>query len=116
MTENEIEQLAIDLLKSQGYEYINGPEIALDGASAERLSFEKVVLKDRLESAVRRINTDIPIDVQQDVIKEVLQTKDSLLINSEGESLNFKRVYNKNMVGNKRKQFKKLFQSRFVMF
>lgn len=30
MTENEIELLALDLLKGQGYEYINGVDIAPD--------------------------------------------------------------------------------------
>ena len=36
MTENEIDLHTLDLLQSQGYEYINGTEIAPDGASAER--------------------------------------------------------------------------------
>ena len=84
LTENEIELHALDLLQSQGYEYINGTDIAPDGASAERPSFEEVILKARLESAVRRINTGIPIDAQQDAIKEVLRiASPDLLANNE---------------------------------
>lgn len=84
MTENEIELLALDLLQGQGYEYINGTEIAPDSVSPERQTFEEVILRDRLESAVRRINMHIPIDAQQDAIKEVLRiASPDLLVNNE---------------------------------
>lgn len=84
MTENEIELLALDLLKGQGYEYINGVDIAPDSASAERHTFEEVVLKERLEKAVRRINIGIPPDAQQDAIKQVMRiASPDLLANNE---------------------------------
>lgn len=73
MTENEIEQLAIALLEHQGYTYVNGVQLAPDAGDMERNSFEDVVLKQRLENAVRRINPTIPIDAQQDAIKHVLR-------------------------------------------
>lgn len=84
MTENEIELLALDLLQGQGYEYINGVDIAPDSASAERHTFEEVILKERLEKAVRRINIGIPADAQQDAIKQVLRiASPDLLANNE---------------------------------
>lgn len=73
MTENEIEQLAIQLLEHQGYTYINGVQLAPDAGDQERTSFEEVVLKQRLENAVRRINPSIPIDAQQDAVKQILR-------------------------------------------
>lgn len=73
MTENEIEQLAITLLKHQGYNYINGVHLAPDAGNLERTSFEEVVLKQRLENAVRRINPNIPVDAQQDAVKQILR-------------------------------------------
>src|SRR5690554_1084285 len=73
MTENEIEQLAIGLLQNQDYQYINGVDIAPDSASAERQTFEEVILKERLDNAVRRINPSIPNDAQQDAIKQILR-------------------------------------------
>ncbi|MFV0174358.1 type I restriction endonuclease subunit R [Empedobacter falsenii] len=73
MTENEIEQLAIALLEHQGYTYINGVQLAPDAAYMERTSFEEVVLKQRLENAVRRINSTIPLDAQQDAVKQILR-------------------------------------------
>ncbi|MCC2591622.1 type I restriction endonuclease subunit R [Chryseobacterium sp. MFBS3-17] len=73
MTENEIEKLAIELLEHQGYTYINGVQLAPDAGDLERTSFEEVVLKQRLENAVRRINPNIPVDVQQDAVKQILR-------------------------------------------
>ncbi|MFV0156110.1 type I restriction endonuclease subunit R [Empedobacter falsenii] len=73
MTENEIEQLAIALLEHQGYSYINGVQLAPDAGDLERTSFEEVVLKQRLENAVRRINPNIPVDAQQDAVKQILR-------------------------------------------
>lgn len=73
MTENEIEQLAIALLEHQGYSYINGVHLAPDAGDLERTSFEEVVLKQRLENAVRRINPTIPLDAQQDAVKQILR-------------------------------------------
>lgn len=73
MTENEIEQLAIQLLEHQGYTYINGVHLAPDAGDMERTSFEEVVLKQRLENAVRRINPNIPVDAQQDAVKQILR-------------------------------------------
>lgn len=73
MTENEIEKLAIALLEHQGYSYINGVHLAPDAGDLERTSFEEVVLKQRLENAVRRINPNIPIDAQQDAVKQILR-------------------------------------------
>lgn len=73
MTENEIEQLAIALLEHQGYTYINGVQLAPDAGGTERISFEEVVLKQRLENAVRRINSTIPLDAQQDAVKQILR-------------------------------------------
>lgn len=84
MTENEIELLALDLLQDQGYEYINGVDIAPESPSAERQTFEEVILKERLEKAVSRINIGIPLDAQQDAIKQVLRiASPDLLANNE---------------------------------
>lgn len=73
MTENEIEKLAIALLEQQGYTYINGVHLAPDAPDSERTTFEEVVLKQRLENAVRRINPMIPLDAQQDAVKQILR-------------------------------------------
>ncbi|HEX6981292.1 MAG TPA: type I restriction endonuclease subunit R [Balneolaceae bacterium] len=71
INENAIEEFAIELLQKLGYQYIYGPEIAPDGERPERKGFEEVVLSERLEEAVRRINPGVPLTAIQEALKEV---------------------------------------------
>ena len=71
ITENHIEQLAIERLEELGYNYIYAPDIASDSDAPERNSFEQVLLLNRLQKAVRRINYDLPIDAQDEAINAV---------------------------------------------
>ena len=72
ITEDAIEQLAIELLIKQGYSYIHGAELAPDTDRPERASFGDVILEGRLREAVARINPAIPVDAQEQAVKEVL--------------------------------------------
>ncbi len=84
ITENHIELLAIQRLESLGYHYLYGPDIALDGHSPERETFEQVLLLNRLKTAVRKINTGIPADAQNEAIKEIQRiASPELLANNE---------------------------------
>jgi type I restriction enzyme R subunit len=79
--ESEIEKFAIELLEQQGYEYVYAPDIAPDSESApERKSFEDVVLIERLQKAVGRINPDIPPDKRDEAIKQILRLNSPELI------------------------------------
>ena len=71
INENAIEQLAIECLEALGYTYIYAPTIAPDSGTPERASFEQVLLVERLQKAVRRINPDLPIATQNEAVKEV---------------------------------------------
>ncbi len=70
LTENTIENFAIELLKKLGYDYFYAPDIAPDGEKPERTSYEDVLLVERLQNAIRRINPNIPIDSQKKTLKE----------------------------------------------
>lgn len=84
ITENAIEQLTIERLEQLGYSYIYAPNIAPDSSAPERDSFEQVILRGRLEKAVRRINHTIPIDAQNEAIKEIQRiASPELLANNE---------------------------------
>lgn len=48
----------------------------------ERISFEDVVLKQRLKNAVSRINTTIPIDTQNDAVKHILRIASPDILNN----------------------------------
>jgi type I restriction enzyme R subunit len=66
MSESHIEQAALDILGNMGYETLFGPDIAPDGRTPERKSYKDVVLTERLERVIDRLNPSIPKDAQED--------------------------------------------------
>ncbi|MCK9402304.1 MAG: hypothetical protein M0Q26_02795 [Chitinophagaceae bacterium] len=54
ITENIIEESAIEILQSQGWEYANGKEISPEGLFCERENYSQIVLVSRLY--IRRHN------------------------------------------------------------
>ena len=80
ITENTIEEFAIELLEHLGYQYIYAPEIAHDGDSPERTSYEDVLLTGRLQEAICRINSNIPFDSQEEALKEIQRINSPELI------------------------------------
>lgn len=84
ITENTIESFTIELLDKLGYEYIYAPDIAHDGENPERDSYAQVLLLNRLQNAVKRINHSIPADAQAEAIKEIQRiASPELLANNE---------------------------------
>ncbi len=84
LTESQIESFAIERFQSLGYDYVYAPDIAPDGKAPVRVSFEDVVLHERLQKAVRRINKDIPHEAQDEAIKTVLRiASPDMLANNE---------------------------------
>ena len=84
ITENDIELLAIEKLEALGYQYIYAPNIGPDGEAQERISYEEVVLEQRLRSAITLINPTIPKESQEEALKEVLRIHSpELLTNNE---------------------------------
>jgi len=84
ITEHSIEEFAIELLDKLGYEYIYAPNIAPDGETPERETYEQVLLVERLQNAVKRINKSIPADAQAEAIKEIQRiSSPELLANNE---------------------------------
>jgi len=73
ITENDIELYAIEELENLGYSYIYGPDIAPDTDAQERTSFDQVILIERLQKAIDRINPTIPKNAKEDAIKQVLR-------------------------------------------
>lgn len=72
LNENNLtEQSLIEWLKDQGYEYVYGPSIAPGQANAEREDFRGVVLKNRLLSAVRRFNPQLPAEQAEQVVGDI---------------------------------------------
>ncbi len=76
LTEEEIEQMALQTLQEQGYEIING-------ATIER-PYNEVVLTNRLQNAIDKINPEIPADIREEALRNVLRVQfTTLLANNE---------------------------------
>ena len=73
LTESDIEQMTLELLEGKGYEYLYGPDIAPEGEKPMRSSLEEVVLREKLEDAVRRLNPLLPVAVLEDAVRTVMR-------------------------------------------
>ena len=49
ITEDDIENLAIELLKEQGFQHFFGPDVAPDGVQPLRANYGEVLLSDKLQ-------------------------------------------------------------------
>jgi len=76
LNESSIEQFALDLFQTLGWEYVFGPDIAPDAENrnagiTRRKSFEDILLFDILERRLKLINPQIPDDAINDAIKTI---------------------------------------------
>jgi type I restriction enzyme, R subunit len=71
LTENSIEQSALQLLQAHGWQYAHGPDISPGGdGPAERDSFGQPFLPRRLAAAIARLNPAIPATAQQAALQQ----------------------------------------------
>ena len=82
ITENIIEESAIEILQSQGWEYANGKEISPEGLFCERENFQQIVLIDRLRKSIAKINPHIPADAQEAAVQNVLRIYSPVLLHN----------------------------------
>jgi type I restriction enzyme R subunit len=73
ISEDHIEQIVIQEFIELGYSYVNGADISPDGIAQER-DFDEVVLKQRLQTAIAKLNPNVPYEAQEEAIKKVLRT------------------------------------------
>ena len=65
MKEHDIEKYCIELFQKNGYGYLNGNQ-------TERTSTKEVVLVERLQNAIDKLNPNLPHDVKTNALKQVL--------------------------------------------
>jgi type I restriction enzyme R subunit len=73
LNEDAYELQCIEWLKATGWNYLHGVVIAPEGAAPERAAYKDVILVDRVEEALGRINPGVP----RDVLKRVRQMLES---------------------------------------
>jgi type I restriction enzyme R subunit len=73
ISEDHIEQIIIQEFIDLGYSYVNGADISPEGTSQER-EYNEVVLKNRLHTAISKLNPNVPYEAQEEAVKKVLRT------------------------------------------
>lgn len=68
ITEDQLEQLAIQWFQDTGWSYVAGSTLAPEGDAPERADFRTVALKGRLSEAVRRLNPKLPSSAVEEVV------------------------------------------------
>ncbi|MDD1762054.1 MAG: HsdR family type I site-specific deoxyribonuclease, partial [Methanothrix sp.] len=83
ITEYLVEEATRSWLASLGYTLIFGPDIAPEEPSAERESFQEVLLTRRLHDALHRLNPTIPADALEEALRKATRPESpSLLVNN----------------------------------
>lgn len=78
MTEDKIEQNALEILAAMGWQVLFGPDIGPDGSN-ER-AYTDAALNHRVDAAVYRINPYIPAAAQAEAIKKALRVAEPSLL------------------------------------
>lgn len=72
MTEEQLENEALEWLQEVGYQYVNGYAIAPDGETPERSNYLQPLLVERLRNAINRLNPAVPVVAREDAVKQVM--------------------------------------------
>ncbi|MEX1012743.1 MAG: type I restriction endonuclease subunit R [Waddliaceae bacterium] len=75
LSEDIVEQATLSWLKGLGYEIAQGPNIAPDSPSQERVNYSDIILEDRLRSALFTINPKISSELLNEVTRKVVSTQ-----------------------------------------
>ena len=82
-SEDDLEQVALEWLQSLDYDYKKGNELSMTGLAPERKSDKDVVLHERLEKALKNINSDIhPHFIEKAIHELTLEKSPNLLENN----------------------------------
>lgn len=60
LNEQQLEELCLGWFQDAGWRFVHGPDIAPDSSAPERSDYRQVVLRERLLTALARINPHIP--------------------------------------------------------
>jgi type I restriction enzyme R subunit len=78
-TEAMLEEAAIEILESLGYDYAFGPDISLGGDYEERKDYREVILSYRVKDALFKINRDLPREALDDAFRQLITFNSPML-------------------------------------
>ncbi len=84
MHESTIENIFIELLQSQGYEYHYGPDISPTGENPQREGWNSVILEQELKDSLKRLNPDLPESTRHEAYQKILNLgSQDIMMNNE---------------------------------
>ena len=89
LSESDIEEIALDWLRSLGWSIAHGSDISPGGAKAEREDYGEVVLKRRLLDSLRLLNLELPEEAIEDAFRKLTHPGGSTL---EARNRDFHRM------------------------
>jgi type I restriction enzyme R subunit len=85
INEDQVEQLAIEWFKELGYDYLHGYDIAPDSSTPERNNYQEVLLSNRLNTALTKINSTLPSYAIDEAIHLLQKPQHTTLIQNNRE-------------------------------
>lgn len=79
ISESVIEQAALDWLQNEGWTIIHGPDIAPGMPDGERKDYGRVILEERLKSALARLNPQLPEDALEEAFRKLTRPEGASL-------------------------------------
>lgn len=79
ITEDQLENLALQWFQDTGWIYANGTDLAPEGAAPERVDFRAVVLNRRLVAAIQKLNPKLPFSAVEEVAHVVMTPTETSL-------------------------------------
>jgi type I restriction enzyme, R subunit len=80
INEEQVELLAIEWFKELGYDYLLGYEIAPDSQNPHRTNYQEVILNTKLQSALIKLNPNIPLVAIEEAIDILKKSQHATLI------------------------------------
>jgi len=85
INEDQVELLAIDWFKELGYDYLLGYDIAPDSTNPLRDNYQEAIIKSRLNSALQKLNKNLPQSAIDEAIHILSKPQSATLIQNNRE-------------------------------
>jgi type I restriction enzyme R subunit len=79
-SEEDLEEAGLEWFEELGFSTISGPKISPGGEYPEREEYTEVVLKDRLEDSLLRINSNVPTSAVKEAVRKILIPQEPSLL------------------------------------
>jgi len=85
ISEQEVENAVLKMLKKLGYKIIFGPDIAPDSENPKRKDWDNVLLEDDLKATIEKLNPQLPEDAIEEAIKKIKRLNSINIIKNNEE-------------------------------